>query len=319
VPPSGEARGEARAEAIPAAPSTRRLARELGLDLRQVRGTGEHGRITEADLFAHVRRLLGAAAQPARGEARARPALPDFSRWGAIERTPLEPIRRRTAEVVSTAWSEIPHVAQQDRADVTVLEDLRKRLDQGGNGSAPPRITLTAILAQATASVLRRFPAFNASLDVERQELIHKRYVHIGVAVDTPRGLLVPVIRDADRKGLGALAREIAALAERAAAGKLASEELQGGSFTITNLGGLGTSSFAPIVRWPEVAILGVGRAETTAVYRESGGGGGFIPRKLLPLCLSYDHRAIDGADAARFLRTLAGLLENPLAISVEA
>jgi pyruvate dehydrogenase E2 component (dihydrolipoamide acetyltransferase) len=316
APPAGDGQPAPAPSPVPhldsaaASPSVRRLARELGIDIRQVAGTGEAGRISEEDLKSHVRALLADHA----GNARPRRTLPDFARWGEITREPLDGVRRATAEVVSTAWSEIPHVAQFVRADVTRLEDMRQELSSRMEADEGPKLTVTAILLSAVARALKVFPRLNASLDAERQEIILKRYVHIGVAVDTERGLLMPVVRDADRKGLAELARELEAVAAKAREHKTPIEDLQGGSFSITNLGGMGITSFTPIIRWPEVAILAVGRAEKRPVYQD----GALVPRTLLPLGLSYDHRVTDGADAARFLRWLSNALEQPLLFALE-
>ena len=296
---------------IPATPNTRRFARELGVDITSVQGTGNGGRILSGDVVRTARSLLEAAA--AGGAAPAPPPLPDFSRWGEVEREPMSGIRRTTATHLSTSWTTIPHVTQHDDADVTELEQLRKRfgprVQQAGG-----KLTMTAIAVRVVASALRVFPRFAASVDMASREVILKRYTHVGVAVDTDRGLLVPVIRDADRKNATELSVEIGEVAARARDGKLALEEMQGGCFTITNLGGLGGTSFTPIVNYPEVAILGMSRSRVTPVH----GDGGFEPRLMLPLSLSYDHRAIDGADAVRFLRWIVEALENPFLLSLE-
>ena len=296
---------------IPATPNTRRFARELGVDITAVQGTGNGGRILSGDVVRTARSLLEAAA--AGGAAPAPPPLPDFSRWGEVEREPMSGIRRTTATHLSTSWTTIPHVTQHDDADVTELEQLRKRfgprVQQAGG-----KLTMTAIAVRVVASALRVFPRFAASVDMASREVILKRYTHVGVAVDTDRGLLVPVIRDADRKNATELSVEIGEVAARARDGKLALEEMQGGCFTITNLGGLGGTSFTPIVNYPEVAILGMSRSRVTPVHRD----GGFEPRLMLPLSLSYDHRAIDGADAVRFLRWIVEALENPFLLSLE-
>ncbi len=293
---------------VPAGPATRRLARELGVDLRQVRGTARGGRVTQEDVRAFVRELASGAG--VRGAALQAPPLPDFERWGPVERKPLETVRRRTAEQMSLAWSLVPHVTQHDLADITDLEAFRKAQDGKG-----PKLTVTAFAIKAAAIALRQFPQFNASLDLGRNELIYKRYYHIGVAVDTERGLLVPVLRDADRKSVHELAGELTAIAERARDKKVTADEMRGGTFTITNLGGVGGTGFTPIVNYPEVAILGLSRARQEAVVR----GGLVVPRLMLPLSLSYDHRVIDGADAARFTRRLAEMLENPLVMLLHA
>ena len=296
---------------IPATPNTRRFARELGVDITSVQGTGNGGRILSGDVVRTARSLLEAARSGA--GAAASPPLPDFSRWGEVEREPMSGIRRTTAVHLSTSWTTIPHVTQHDDADITELEQLRKRfgprVQQAGG-----KLTMTAIAVRVVASALRVFPRFAASVDMASREVILKRYTHVGVAVDTDRGLLVPVIRDADRKNVTELSVELGVLAERARDGKLALEEMQGGCFTITNLGGLGGTSFTPIVNYPEVAILGMSRSRVTPVH----GDGGFEPRLLLPLSLSYDHRVIDGADAVRFLRWIVEALENPFLLSLE-
>ena len=274
-----------------------------------MQGTGNGGRILSGDVVRTARSLLEAA----RSGAAAPPPLPDFSRWGEVEREPMSGIRRTTAVHLSTSWTTIPHVTQHDDADITELEQLRKRfgprVQQAGG-----KLTMTAIAVRVVASALRVFPRFAASVDMASREVILKRYTHVGVAVDTDRGLLVPVIRDADRKNVTELSVELGVLAERARDGKLALEEMQGGCFTITNLGGLGGTSFTPIVNYPEVAILGMSRSRVTPVH----GDGGFEPRLLLPLSLSYDHRVIDGADAVRFLRWIVEALENPFLLSLE-
>ena len=296
---------------IPATPNTRRFARELGVDITAVQGTGNGGRILSGDVVRTARSLLEAAA--AGGAAPAPPPLPDFSRWGKVEREPMSGIRRTTATHLSTSWTTIPHVTQHDDADITELEQLRKRfgprVQQAGG-----KLTMTAIAVRVVASALRVFPRFASSVDMASREVILKRYTHVGVAVDTERGLLVPVLRDADRKNATELSVELGVLAARARDGKLTLEEMQGGCFTITNLGGLGGTSFTPIVNYPEVAILGMSRSRVTPVHRD----GGFEPRLMLPLSLSYDHRVIDGADAVRFLRWIVEALEDPFLLSLE-
>jgi pyruvate dehydrogenase E2 component (dihydrolipoamide acetyltransferase) len=292
----------------PAAPSVRRLARELGVDINQVTGTGDGGRISDEDVKNHAKRLLtGASRGPA-----AEP-LPDFSRWGEIERQPLRAVRRKTAEHLSSAWATIPHVTQGDLADITDLEALRRRFAQHAE-AAGGNLTVTAIAVKVAAAALKVFPHFNASIDLAASEMILKKYVNIGVAVDTDRGLLVPVIRDADRKNITQIAVELAQLSEKARTRKIALDEMQGGTFSISNLGGIGGTYFTPIVNAPEVAILGISRARVEPVYRD----GQFVPRTVLPLSLSYDHRAIDGADAIRFLRWMVEALEEPFVLALE-
>ena len=299
--------------AVPAAPSARALARQLGVDINEVPGRGPGGRINRDDVKAYVKSLVqsgGGAGPSAPGTA---PTLPDFAQWGEVEREPLTNIRRATAAAMSNAWTTVPQVTQFDRADITQLESMRKRFNQRPEAEGR-KLTVTAILIKLLASALKQFPKFNASLDLAADAVIHKKYVHVGVAVDTPRGLLVPVIRDADVKNVVQIATELNDLAARARDRKLKPDEMRGATFTISNLGGLGTTYFSPIVNWPEVAILGAGRAEQNAIW----GGGRFEPRLIIPLSLSYDHRLIDGADAARFLRWTAEALEQPLLLLLE-
>ncbi len=268
----------------PAAPSVRRLARELGVDLHQVQGSGPNGRI----------------------------ALPNFSRGGAAERKGMRGIRRKTSEHLSHAWNTIPHVTQFDKADITALEQVRKQYraeveKAGGN------LTVTAILTKIVASALKTFPQFNASVDAAGEAIVYKKYVHVGIAVDTENGLLVPVVRNADQKNLTQIAVDIQQLADKAKARKLSLDDMSGGSMSISNLGGIGGTAFTPIVNWPEVAILGVSRGAMEPKWN----GTSFEPRLMLPLSLSYDHRLIDGADAIRFLRWVVDALENPFALAL--
>jgi pyruvate dehydrogenase E2 component (dihydrolipoamide acetyltransferase) len=309
---------------VPAGPATRRLARELGIDLGQVHGSASGGRITQEDIKAHVRQLASVPAS--RAAAVDAPPLPDFERWGPVDRQPLDGVRRKTAEQMSLAWRVVPHVTQHDQADVTDLEAFRRQNalaspspavkgEESGVSVGEPKLTVTAFAVKAAAIALRQYPQFNASLDVAGGQLVLKRYYHVGIAVDTDRGLLVPVLRDVDRTNIYELAQELAAVAERARQKKLHVDEMRGGTFTITNLGGIGGTGFSPIVNYPEVAILGLSRARLQPIVRE----GQIVPRLLLPLSLSYDHRVIDGADAARFTRRIAELLENPLLMLLHA
>ncbi len=307
VPPPAPAIQSGDVKTVPAGPATRRLARELGIDLAQVAATGKNGRVTEDDVKTYVKALASGSQSPGRTGA---PALPYFSKWGTVERQPLEGIRKKTAEQMSLAWSLIPHVTQHDLADITELEAFRKQQD-----TKTTRLTVTAFALKAAAVALQQFPQFNSSLDIAAGQLIQKRYYHIGVAVDTDRGLLVPVFRDVDKKSVHDLAQELSVVAEKARQRKVGLEDLRGGSFTITNLGGIGGTSFTPIVNWPEVAILGISRGKLQPVYRD----GQLTPRLMLPLSLSYDHRVIDGADAARFTRRIAEMLENPLLMLLHA
>jgi pyruvate dehydrogenase E2 component (dihydrolipoamide acetyltransferase) len=297
----------------PAAPSVRRMARELGVDINEVPGTGTAGRISVDDVKAHAKRLV--AGSRSGGGAAASVPLPDFSRWGAVERQAMRAVRRKTAEHLSAAWATIPHVTQFDLADITGLEELRKKYAKqveaaGGN------LTVTAIAVKVVAAALRVFPQFNASIDMAADEIILKKYVNIGVAVDTDRGLLVPVIRDADQKNIVQLSVELAQLSEKARTRKISLEEMQGGCFSISNLGGIGGTYFTPIVNAPEVAILGISRARMEPVFSKETGQ--FVPRFMLPLSLSYDHRVIDGADGIRFLRWVAEAMEQPFLLSLQ-
>jgi len=292
----------------PAAPSVRRIARELGVDIDQVVGTGPDGRISAEDVKGQAKRLIESAAG---GAAPAIP-LPDFTRWGETERQPMRAVRRKTAEHLSAAWAAVPHVTQCDLADITALEEMRRKYAKqveaaGGN------LTLTAIAVKIAAAALRVFPQFNASIDVAAGEIVLKKYVNIGIAVDTDRGLLVPVIRNADRKNIVQLSVELVQLSEKARSRKIALEEMQGGCFSISNLGGIGGTYFTPIVNAPEVAILGISRARMDPVYRD----GQFVARLMLPLSLSYDHRLIDGADGIRFLRWVAEAFEQPFLLAL--
>ena len=300
---------------IPAAPSVRRLAREIGVDVSQVRGSGPGGRISEADVKAHSRQLHRDAPAPTTGgSGTAAPLpLPDFTRWGDVEREPMSNIRRVTAERLSAAWATIPHVTQFDRSDITDLEKWRKQYGKKVE-AAGAKLTPTAIILKVVASALKAYPQFNASIDMQGQEIIYKKYCNVGVAVDTDRGLLVPVVRDVDQKNITDLAVELGEIAVKARDRKLSPDDMQGGCFTISNLGGIGGSGFTPIVNPPEVAILGVARGANEPVFID----GEFRPRMMLPLSLSYDHRIIDGADGARFLRWLCEALANPFLTLLE-
>lgn len=291
---------------VPAGPATRRLARKLGIDLVKIAGSGPRGRITQDDVIAFSQQGRKAGV----GGSFAAPALPDFSKWGPIDVQPLDLIRRKTAEQMAIAWSQVAHVTQHDQADVTELDAFRKTQDAPG-----PKLTVTAFALKAAAVALKEFPQFNSSLDLDNGKLVRKGYFNIGVAVDTERGLLVPVIRAVDRKSVRELAGEIAEIAERARQKKLGLDEMKGGTFTVTNLGGIGGVGFTPIVNWPEVAILGLSRSKLEPAVKD----GVIVPRLMLPMSLSYDHRVIDGADAARFTRRIAQMLENPMLLLIEA
>ncbi len=294
---------------VPASPSIRRLARELGVDIVDVSGSGPGGRITEADVKTHVKHRQPAPPD-APGTVPATTALPDFSRWGRVDIEEMDTVRRITARSTTASWTTIPHVTQFDEADVSqVVTFIEKNAAKAEKAGA--RLTLTAIITRVCAEALKRFPRFNASIDVAGSRVILKRYVHIGIAADTPRGLLVPVIRDADRKSIVDLAVAIGDLSARARGKKITPDEMEGGTFTISNQGGIGGVGFTPIVLWPQVAILGVSRSAVKPVYIKDR----FEPRTILPLSLSYDHRIIDGADAARFLRWICDGLEQPMTL----
>ena len=295
----------------PAAPSVRRFAREIGVDIQQVQGTGPRGRISMEDVKRFSRKRSKEAATTA-GTA-ALPPLPDFSKWGEIERKPMTSIRLKTAQNMSIAWNAVPRVTQYEKADITDLEEHRKKFGKKVE-SAGGKLTITAILLKVVASALKTFPQFNASVDMARQEIVYKKYCNIGVAVDTDRGLLVPVIRDADSKNILQLAVELNEMAEKARNRKLALDEMQGGTFTITNLGGIGGTAFSPIVNYPEVAILGISRSALEPVYID----GRLEPRLMMPFSLSYDHRVIDGAAGARFVRWIAEALKDPFLLALE-
>lgn len=308
-PASTDAEKDSDRRPAPAAPSTRRLARELGVDIHDIRGSGSGGRISEADVKSHVRTRLSQPSQAAGAYPSPHTEeLPDFSRWGAIDTEDMATVRRLTAQSTAAAWAVIPHVTQFDEADITdvmaFIEQKAPKVQQAG-----AKLTITAILARLCSLALKRFPKFNASLDIANQRIIYKKYVHIGIAADTPRGLLVPVIRDTDQMTIVDLAKTVADMAQRARDKKIKPDELEGGTFTISNQGGIGGVGFTPIVLWPQVAILGVSRSTVRPQYIEDR----FEPRSILPLALSYDHRIIDGADAARFLRWICDGLKQPL------
>lgn len=304
---------------VPAGPATRRLARELQVDLRQVRGSARGGRVTPDDVKAFVRgKMDQLKSAPAAGTASAgpvaQPPMPDFSKYGAIEKQAVTTLRKTIARNMGTTWATCPMVTQFDKADVTDLEAGRKRVsDSQPKGAA--KITMTVLAVKAVVAALKQFPNFNASFDAAAGELILKKYFHVGIAVDTEKGLVVPVIRDADRKSVHDIAKEVQTLAESARAGTLTIDQMRGGSFTITNLGGIGGTAFTPIINWPEVAILGMARSAMEPVYKD----GTFVPRLMLPLCLTYDHRVIDGADGARFTARLNTILSDPIRLLMES
>ncbi|MCG6912606.1 dihydrolipoyllysine-residue acetyltransferase [bacterium BMS3Abin03] len=292
----------------PAAPSVRRIAREIGVDINEVKGTGPGGRISMDDVKAHSKKLHETRKSGVGTGIKAEP-LPDFRKHGEVERKKMSKIRKVTADHLSYAWATIPHVTQFDKANITEFERERKELSpqiekQGG------KLTATAILIKIIAEGMEKFPQFNSSIDMEKKEIIYKKYYNIGVAVDTENGLLVPVIKNVDKKNLAEISAELGVLAQKARDKKLSLEDMQGGCFTITNLGGIGGTYFTPVVNSPEVAILGVSRSKYEPVY---DGKENFKPALMLPLSLSYDHRIIDGADAIRFLRWVCEILEQPL------
>jgi len=300
---------------VPAAPSVRRFAREIGIDISQISGTGPGRRISIEDVKAHANQFNTdrSGIQAADGGAVPEVTLPDFSKWGAVEKEPMTNLRRAAAGHLSSAWVNIPHVTYADKADITDVERLRKQHGHRAE-AAGGKLTMTAIALKFAVAALKRFPQFNASIDMARQEIIYKHYYHVGVAVDTDRGLVVPVIRDVDQKSLIDLAVELSEVAAKARDRKLSLEDMQGSTFTITNLGGFGGEYFTPIINAPDVAILGIGRGHIEPVYID----GAFEPRLRLPMMLSYDHRLIDGADGARFMQRLIETFEQPFLLSLE-
>ncbi len=291
--------------AVPAAPSVRRLARELGIDIMSVKGSGPRGRIFRKDVKLHTKAITTLLSSGILNTS-IEPDLPDFSSWGETETESFSTVRKITAERLSQAWT-APHVTEQDKADISELERLRKLnkkkvAEQGGN------LTMTAILVKVVSSLLLEYSKFNSSIHMGESVIVYKKYVNIGVAVDTERGLLVPVIKNTDKKSLAEIAVDLTDISKRAREKKVSPDELAGGTFTVTNLGGIGGTFFTPIINPPEVAILGASRASIEPAYVE----GEFVPRLMAPLALSYDHRIIDGAEATRFLRHLCDMLENP-------
>ncbi len=300
-----------RMRSVPAAPTVRRFAREVGVDLVTVPGSGPGGRISIDDVKAEAHRLLS------RGAAGGAPTptleLPDLERFGPIHREPMTKVRKLTAENLGRAWATVPQVTNHEIADITDLEAFRKAYKERV-AEAGGKLTMTAVLVKIVAAALKSHPVLNAAVDMARQEIVFRYSINIGVAVDTDRGLLVPVIRDADTKNLTEISVELDDLANRARSKKLRLEEMQGGTFSISNLGGIGGTAFTPIVNWPEVAILGVSRGRIEPQWHE----GSFRPRLMMPLSLSYDHRLVDGADAARFLARLKDALEQPILLALD-
>jgi pyruvate dehydrogenase E2 component (dihydrolipoamide acetyltransferase) len=302
---------------VPASPATRRLARELGVDLHRVTPTGSKGLVTAEDVrgFAAGEMTAAESASPAAGSRPleiAVPPLPDFTRWGEVERIPFRSIRRATARQMSLSWSQIPHVNSQDVIDVTKLEAFRRKHKKDLE-AAGGKLTLTVFALKAVATALKTYPQFNATLDVANNEIIIKHYYNVGVAVNTDSGLIVPVVRNVDRKSIKELALEMTELVQRTRDRKTSVAEMQGGTFTITNAGAMGGGFFAPIINYPEVAILGMGQARMQPVVREQEKGDYIIvPRLMMPVVLCIDHRVLDGADAIRFLNVLVQTLEDP-------
>ncbi len=295
-----------------AGPAVRKFARELGVDLTKVKGSGRNGRILKEDVQAHVKQVMLEGSVPTLGSVRGGgmgiPEIPeiDFSQFGTIETVPLKRIQKISGASLHRSWLNVPHVTQFDEADITELEQFRKELGVEAE-KRQVKVTMLAFLLKASVAALKQFPTFNASLDVSKENLILKQYYHIGVAVDTPNGLMVPVIRDVNFKGLFDLADELGKISKKARDGKLSPAEMQGASFTISSLGGIGGTGFTPIVNAPEVAILGVSKSKIQPVYQD----GQFVPRLIIPFSISYDHRVIDGAAAARFSSYLSFILSD--------
>ena len=294
-------------QVVPAAPSVRRFARELGVDIGSVQGTGPGGRISQDDVKAHVKATMTSGVATGAAGRGGYAALPDFSKWGAVESKPMSNIRRKTAEHLTAAWM-APAVTQNDKADLTGFDAFRaaygKRVEKAGG-----KLTITAAIIKIMAAAIDKYPQFGSSVDMANNAVVYKAYRHIGVAVDTPNGLLVPVIRDVNTKSITDIAVELGTVSQKARDKKLSLDDMSGGVMTVTNLGGIGGTSFSPIVNQPEVAILGMSRGSIEPVWD----GTQFVPKSMLPLSLSYDHRVIDGADAARFLRFICEALESPL------
>ena len=319
-PPPGEpaASGKAAVTPVPideasfagahASPSVRRFARELGVDLGRVKGSGQKGRVTEDDVKGFVKSLMAPGSAPLGAAAGGLPkvGVPDFTQFGPVNVQPLSRVQRISGPRLHASWVNVPHVTQFDEADITDLERLREELKPKAE-AAGLKLTPLAFIVRACVKALQRFPLFNASIDASGENLVYKKYIHIGFAADTPQGLLVPVIRDADHKDIYEVARALSELSAKARAGKLSAADMQGGSFTVSSLGGIGGTAFTPIINAPEVAILGVSRSVQKPVFRD----GAFVPRLILPLSLSYDHRVIDGANGARFTSYLASVMAD--------
>jgi pyruvate dehydrogenase E2 component (dihydrolipoamide acetyltransferase) len=309
APPEKHGAPTATGGLVAASPGVRKFARELGVDLTAVTGTGGGGRILESDVKDYVKRVLAGGGASAGGGGVSQPKMPDFTRWGAVEKVPLKGVRRATAEGMARNWGLIPHVTQFDVVDITATEASRKKLADKRKGQ-PGKITMTILAIKAVTKALGEFPQFASSIDMTagEGELIRKSYRNIGIAVDSPNGLMVPVLRDTDKKGLTELATELEGLAEKVRSRKIALEDMQGSVFTISNLGGIGGTFFTPIVNWPEVAILGISKSRQELQLTD----GRVEARLVMGLSLSYDHRVIDGADGARFLKRVCEILSDP-------
>lgn len=299
---------------VPASPSVRKFAREIGIDISRVEGSGPQGRVSEEDVKRYAKRLNESMAEAtAASGVTAVPPLPDFEQWGPVERKKLSVIRRKTAEHMMLGWSQAPHVTIFDSADITELDVVRKQYADRAE-RAGGKLTMAVMVCKVAAAALKMFPKFNASIDMARHEMVLKKYVNLGVAVSTERGLVVPVIRDADKKNMVQIAAEISDVAQKARENRIALDDLQGGTFTVSNLGRICGTFFTPIINYPEVAILGIGRAHPMPVAREAG----VAIRTILPLSLSFDHRIIDGAEGAAFMRWVIDAVEQPLLLSLE-
>jgi pyruvate dehydrogenase E2 component (dihydrolipoamide acetyltransferase) len=314
-------KADKRKRPVPASPATRRLARELGVDLHQVTPTGSGGIVTADDVRAFAEPGKAVVEAPAAGEviqveapavSMPSPTLPDFAKWGPVERVPFRSLRRATAKQMVIAWSQIPHVTSQDQVDITKLEAFRQK-HKAEIQAMGGRLTMTIFALKAVATALKTYPQFNATLDLEAGEIIIKNYFHIGVAVNTDNGLIVPVVRDVDRKSIKELSIELNDIVEQTRSRKISLNDLQGGTFTITNAGAMGGGYFAPIINFPEVAILGMGRGRMQpAVIDKGNGDHEIVPRLIMPIVLCIDHRVLDGADAIKFLKVVIDSLEDP-------
>jgi len=312
APPAPDAEAAPSGTLVPASPSVRRFAREIGIEIADVSGSGPRGRVSVDDVKAHAKQVHTAPRPAAGGQAPALPGLPDFARWGTVKREAMSPVRVKTARQMHLCWSNIPHVTQFNQADITELEALRKKY-AGRAEAMGGKLTMAVMVVKVVAQALKKFPKFNASIDMQSKEVIFKEYVNIGIAVNTPRGLLVPVLRDVDKKNMVEIAAEVVEIAGKARTGKVSMDDLSGGTFTVTNLGSIGGTYFTPIINFPEVSILGMGRA-----YLEADAAGSGPARVTLPLSLSYDHRLIDGAEGATFLKWVVDAIEQPLLLSLE-